>query len=82
MMKWIVIVIFVICSLNWLMPNLDVWSSNENFIEAENINITKDNFEEFYKLLNSSDGLELWKNTKNLIKELTPPGVELYCIYR
>ena len=63
------------------MPNLNHWSSDEIFLQSQNINITSDNFEEFYNLLNSSVGLELWNNTKNLIKDLSAPGVELYCIY-
>ena len=68
-------------SLSWLMPNLNHWSSEEIFIKAQNINITRENFEEFYNLLDSTDGLALWKDTKDLVKELTPPGVELHCIY-
>ena len=68
-------------SLSWLMPNLNHWSSDEIFIKSQNINITRENFQEFYTLLDSNDGLALWKDTKDLIKDLTPPGVELHCIY-
>ena len=67
-------------SLNWLMPNLNFWS-DDNLVEAKNINITKDNFEEFYKLLNSDHGLGLWHDTKDLIKDLKAPQVEVFCIY-
>ena len=63
------------------MPNLNHWSSDEIFIKSQNINITRENFEEFYNLLDSTDGLALWKDTKDLVKDLTPPGVELHCIY-
>ena len=68
-------------SLAWLMPNLDFWSSDEILLKSDNLNITKANFEDFYKGLNASDGLEMWKDTKNLIKDLTPPGIELFCLY-
>ena len=63
------------------MPNLNHWSSDEILIKSQNINITRENFQEFYTLLDSNDGLALWKDTKDLIKDLTPPGVELHCIY-
>ena len=67
-------------SLNWLMPNLKYWS-DDNLVEAQNINITKKNFEEFYKLLKSDHGLGLWHDTKDLIKDLKAPKVEVFCIY-
>ena len=68
-------------SLNWLMPNLNFWNPEELFVEAQNMNITKDNFEDFYKMLKSDHGLALWHDTKDLIKDFTPPEVEVFCIY-
>ena len=68
-------------SLAWLMPNMNYWNANENFIEAPNINITKDNFEMFYNMLGSTDGLNLWYDTKDLTQEMVAPEVELFCLY-
>ena len=68
-------------SLAWLMPNMNYWNENENFVESSNMNIDKNNFESFYQMLNSEDGLNMWYDTKNLIKNMTAPDVELFCLY-
>lgn len=68
-------------SLHWLMPNLKYWPDDTVFVQSPQINITKRNFEDFYKYMNVTNGLEMWKDTRNLIKDLKAPGVEVHCLY-
>ena len=68
-------------SLAWLMPNPNFWDSKEILLQSPEIDITTENFQEFYNYLNATDGLEMWKDTKDLIKNLEAPQVELFCLY-
>lgn len=68
-------------SLHWLMPNLDYWPDDTVFVQSPTVNVTKKNFEDFYTFMNLTDGLNMWKDTRNLIKDLKAPGVEIHCLY-
>lgn len=68
-------------SLNWLMPNLNFWTDHEVFVRSDNINITRANFPEFYQALKSRAGLDQWKNSRLLVKDMRAPEVEMFCIF-
>lgn len=68
-------------SLAWLMPGEAVWDLDEVLVQSENVNISLRNFGEFYARLNTTDGYLMWNDTRGLVKDLQPPGIEHHCLY-
>lgn len=63
------------------MPYDTFWDENEVIVSRPSRNYTVNDYEDFFKDINYTTGYELRKNTENLIYKLTPPNVELHCLY-
>ncbi len=68
-------------SLAWLMPSDRLWKKDEILVQSDNINITVANFAEFYKGMKLPTGAMMWNDVKGLVHELTPPGVDVFCLH-
>ena len=66
-------------SLAWLMPSSDLWGDDEVLVQSQNINITLANYKNFYQLQNYPNGFEMWQDTKDLLKGIPAPQIEVYC---
>ena len=66
-------------SLAWLMPSPALWAKDEVLVQSQNVNITLSNYQRFYHLLNNPDGYEMWLDTKDLLKGIPAPQIEVYC---
>lgn len=65
----------------WMLPLEDVWPSDHVFISTPTFNYTKNDYQQFFKDIDSEDGWYMWEDTKNLTSDLHPPGVEVWCMY-
>ena len=66
-------------SLAWLMPSSDLWHDDEVLVQSQNINITLSNYRTFYQLLDHPSGADMWQDTKDLLKGIPAPHIEVYC---
>lgn len=68
-------------SLAFLMPHDDFWLQNETILTTGFKNYTTGNFPEFFHDINDTVGYNMWLDTKELIYEMKPPEVEVFCIH-
>ena len=68
-------------SLSWLMPSNMFWRDDEIMVTTKSRNYTVNDYQEFFLDINFAIGYEMFKDTKLLLKNLTPPGVEVHCLY-
>ena len=65
-------------SLAWLMPG-GFWAEDEILVETEHKNFTRTNLAGFFEAVEGPNMAHMVEDTKDLIAELTPPGVEVFC---
>lgn len=65
----------------WMFPNTMAWSETHTFISTPSYNYTYQDYYRFFVDVNFEDGWYMWNDTKDLLKGLPPPGVEMYCMY-
>ncbi|KAK2724865.1 hypothetical protein QYM36_001365 [Artemia franciscana] len=68
-------------SLAWLMPSKHFWAIDEPLVKTANKSYGVGSYEEFFKDINYPDGYDMWLDTKDLIPDLSPPDVEVHCLY-
>jgi len=68
-------------SLSWLMPNPMLWSEDEVLVQTSARNYTIKDYEVFFQDINFPTGWEFFKDTRGLLNNLSPPGVEVHCLY-
>lgn len=61
----------------WLMPSDKFWDANETLVVTDKRNYTVNDYNAFFKDINYTDGWNMYLDTKDLIHDLTPPGVEV-----
>ena len=59
------------------MPTDKFWAKNETLISTPDKSYSLGNIHEFFTDLNYDDGWEFYQDTKNLVYDLTPPGVKV-----
>ena len=65
----------------WLMPSDMFWGKDEVLIERPGRNYTVNDYQQFFMDINFMDGWYMRQDTANLIRSLTPPGVEVHCVH-
>ncbi|CAJ1057536.1 phosphatidylcholine-sterol acyltransferase [Xyrichtys novacula] len=65
----------------WMLPSEDVWPKDHVFISTPTFNYTNQDYQRFFTDVNYEDGWYMWEDTKNLTRDLIPPGVEVWCMY-
>ncbi|KAL8570129.1 hypothetical protein ACOMHN_033808 [Nucella lapillus] len=68
-------------SINWFLPSDRFWGPGEVLVVTHERNYTSSDHYHLYENMADPDGYSMWKDTKDLIYELTPPGVEFHCLY-
>ncbi|KAL8581133.1 hypothetical protein ACOMHN_033581 [Nucella lapillus] len=68
-------------SINWLMPSDRFWGPDEVLVVTAERNYTSSDYHQLYNRMSDGDGLHMWEDTKDLIYDLTPPGIEFHCLY-
>ena len=68
-------------SLAWLMPSDKFWGEDEVMLESPEVNITTKNIEDFYVKQGFPDNVLMYRDVKDLVHDLTPPGVEVFCLH-
>lgn len=63
------------------MPSVNFWSNDEVVVVSPKRNYTVNDYKEFFDDIKYPTGYDYWVNNKDLLDELTPPGVELHQIY-
>lgn len=68
-------------STAWLMPYDTFWKPDEVLVSQPKRNYTVNDYKQFFDDINYPIGYMMRKDTENLVKKLTPPGVEMFCIH-
>ncbi len=68
-------------SLAWLAPSDKFWPKDEVLVSSPELNVTSANLSAFYVGLGHPEGAEMRKDVEGLIRELTPPGVPVFCLH-
>lgn len=68
-------------STAWLMPSDMFWGKNEILIQRPGRNYTVADYKQFFMDIDFMDGWYMRQDTENLIRSLTPPGVEVHCLH-
>ncbi|XP_078256609.1 phosphatidylcholine-sterol acyltransferase [Rhinoraja longicauda] len=65
----------------WLLPSRRAWPEDHIFISTPTYNYTYNDYRMFFTDIGYEDGWHMWQNGKDLLSDLPPPGVEVYCLY-
>ncbi|XP_067651149.1 lysosomal phospholipase A and acyltransferase-like isoform X2 [Haliotis asinina] len=65
----------------FLMPSENFWSANEVLVSQPKRNYTVKDYKAFFTDLGIPDAYLMRQDTENLVKDLTPPGVEIHCLH-
>lgn len=65
----------------WMFPTTLAWPETHVFISTPFYNYTTKDMWRFFVDVNFEDGWYMWNSTKDLLKGLPPPGVEMYCLH-
>jgi len=68
-------------SLAFLLPSDQFWSYDEVIVSTPKKNYSVSDYKEFFQDINYTTGYEMWLDTKDLIHEMNPPNVEVYCLH-
>eukprot|EP00095_Tigriopus_kingsejongensis_P000920 maker-scaffold186_size273091-snap-gene-1.37 protein:Tk00920 transcript:maker-scaffold186_size273091-snap-gene-1.37-mRNA-1 annotation:"1-o-acylceramide synthase precursor" len=71
-------------SLAWMMPSSNFWGKDELVVNATypgGVNATAKDLPLYFKYLNQTTMVDMFEDTKDLTHDLTPPGVEVHCLY-
>ncbi|CAH1388677.1 unnamed protein product [Nezara viridula] len=64
----------------FLMPNYLLWD-DEVLVSTPDKNYTIKDLESFFNDINNPTGWKMYLNEKKFTEKLTPPGVEVHCLY-
>ncbi|KFD54536.1 Lecithin:cholesterol acyltransferase [Trichuris suis] len=65
----------------FLLPTPKVWSKEDVLVMTEKRNYTTADYKDFFNDMGYPQGWAMYKNTRDLIPNLDPPGVEVHCLY-
>lgn len=68
-------------SLAYLLPSDNVFASEKVVVQTEHKQYTVGNYGDLFKDINYQVGYNMWVDVRNLTYDLTPPGVEVYCVH-
>ncbi|CAM1298514.1 PLA2G15 (predicted) [Pycnogonum litorale] len=68
-------------SMAFFLPSTKYWDKSETIVSISDRNYNSHELKELFEDINLETVYEMWNNTKDLIYDLTPPGVEVHCIY-
>ena len=68
-------------SLAYLLPSDQFWSPQETLMVNGNKSYTTENLQELFEDIDYDVGNQMWKDTRNLTRDMIPPGVEVHCIH-
>ena len=68
-------------SLAYLLPSDNVFDTNKVMIQTNRKQYTLANYKDLFDDINYEVGYNMWLDVKNLTYNLTPPGVEVFCIH-
>lgn len=68
-------------SMAFLLPRPSFWPENETIIRQGDKNYSTGDYKDFFRDLDYDTGYEMWLDTKDLIKDLPAPGIEIHCLY-
>ncbi|XP_059848642.1 phosphatidylcholine-sterol acyltransferase [Hypanus sabinus] len=65
----------------WLLPTRRAWPADHIFVSTPTYNYTYNDYRKFFTDIGYEDGWYKWQNGKDLLSDLPPPGVDVYCMY-
>ncbi|XP_067905711.1 phosphatidylcholine-sterol acyltransferase isoform X2 [Heterodontus francisci] len=65
----------------WLLPTTRAWPTDHVFVSTPTYNYTYNDYRKFFADIGYEDGWLKWQNSKGLLSDLPPPGVNMYCLY-
>ncbi|XP_067853543.1 phosphatidylcholine-sterol acyltransferase [Heptranchias perlo] len=65
----------------WLLPTRRAWPADHVFISTPTYNYTYDDYRKFFTDIGYEEGWFKWQRSRGLLSDLSPPGVEMYCMY-
>ncbi|RXG52682.1 Phosphatidylcholine-sterol acyltransferase [Armadillidium vulgare] len=68
-------------SLAFLMPSRNIWHEDEVLVETPAANYSLSNISEYFKVVPYEVGYEMYKDTKDMLYNAPPPGVEIHCLH-
>ncbi|XP_029008489.1 group XV phospholipase A2 [Betta splendens] len=68
-------------STSWLFPYVHTWPKDQVLVQTPTANYTVLDYQQLYSDLDFKDGWLMRQDTESLIFDLTPPGVEVHCLY-
>jgi len=68
-------------SISWMTPSETFWGEDEVMVQAPGgVNYTVKDYKRFYQDIDFLQGYSIKQDTTDLIRDLTPPGVETFCM--
>jgi len=68
-------------SMSWMTPSDTFWTQDEVLVKAPGgVEYTVNDFQRFYEDIGFAQGFSIKQDTVDLIRDLTPPGVETFCM--
>nr|XP_053644998.1 phospholipase A2 group XV-like isoform X2 [Cherax quadricarinatus] len=68
-------------SLAFLLPSDEIWGENETLVQTPAKNYSTWNFKDLFEDLNLPDALNMYLDTKDLLRNAPAPGVEIHCLH-
>lgn len=68
-------------SLMYLFPKEPGFANDRVLVQSPSINYTLANLDKLFKDTNFTDQMEIWFDTREIANKLTPPNVEIWCLY-
>lgn len=68
-------------ALAFYLPSNSRWNASEVLVRTSHRTYTVEDYEHLFRDIDYQTGYEMWEDTRNLIHDLKPPGVEVLCLY-
>ncbi|XP_064478264.1 phospholipase A2 group XV-like [Ornithodoros turicata] len=68
-------------SLAYMMPDRNYWAQDEVLVSTLKRNYTIADYPQFFHDIDFPEGYEMYKDTRPYMMDLTPPGVEIHCLF-
>ncbi|KAG1695596.1 Group XV phospholipase A2 [Nymphon striatum] len=68
-------------SLAFFLPSQQYWSDSEILVKTSEKQYTSADYKELFSDISWDTGYEMWLDTKDLISNMNPPGVEVHCLH-